>query len=420
MKHIFIVIYFLIALTAAHAQSGDLQQFYTQAMEAHSQGNAAKFYEYILKAHDIHPYHQGILYQAGIAAALNNKKTEAINFLKEALLIQSDFVIDIPELSSLKDTKEFAELKEIKNNASKVIIGSDTALVIKDRSLHLESITASEKEFYGGSIHKRKIIKVENGMVSDFTKEGQDGLTSVFGVKVDEKRKVLWASSSPVEQMEQYNALTPSAVFKYDLKTAKLITKYEPEDSTLQLVLGELAMDKKGNIFASDSKSNLIFKANESTGKLEQFYSSEEFWNLQGITFSEDGDYLFIADYIKGIFRLSLKDMRLILLTKNIDLSLKGIDGLYFYDNSLIAIQNGINPMRVTRYQLNPGQDKLMSYTILDQRHPAFNEPTLASIHNNTLYYVANSQWSGYDKEHKIKPDNSLQDIVVLKVELKK
>ncbi len=419
MKSVLIASLLLIAFLPVKSQSNELQQYYTQAMKARGQGDNVKFYENIIKAHDIHPYHQGILYQAGIAAALNNKKTEALKFLKEAILIQSDFVIDIPELNSLKGTKEFEQLKEIKKNASKVITTSDTAFVIKDRSLHLESITASEKDFYGGSVHKRKIIKVENGTVKDFTKSGQDGLCSVFGIKVDGKKKILWASSSPMEEMENYNALQPSAVFKYDLRTGKLIKKFEPENPSLQLVLGDLTMDKKGDVYTSDSKSNLIFKVNESTGKLEQFYSSDEFRNIQGITFSDDGNYLFIADYVKGIFRLSMKDMKLTLLTKDFDLSLKGVDGLSYYNNSLIAIQNFIKPMRVTRYVLNKEQDKLISYTIIDQAHPAFNEPTLGSVYDNTFYYVANSQWSGYDKEHNIKPDNELQDIVILKVDLK-
>jgi len=220
--------------------------------------------------------------------------------------------------------------------------------------------------------------------------------------------------------MENYNALQPSAVFKYDLRTGKLIKKFEPENPSLQLILGELTINTKGDVYTSDSKNNLIFKVNESTGKLEQFYSSDEFWNIQGITFSDDGNYLFIADYVRGIFRLSIDDMKLIQLTKDFDLSLKAVDGLSYYNNSLIAIQNFIKPMRVTQYRLNKEQDKLISATIIDQAHPAFNEPTLGSVYDNTFYYVANSQWSGYDKEHNIKPDKDLQDIVVLKVDLKK
>jgi hypothetical protein len=74
--------------------------------------------------------------------------------------------------------------------------------------------------------------------------------------------------------------------------------------------------------------------------------------------------------------------------------------------------------MRVTRYTLNPGRDKLISYAIIDRKHPAFNEPTLGCVYRDTFYYVANSQWSGY-RDQKIKPVDELQDIVILKAKLK-
>jgi hypothetical protein len=223
-----------------------------------------------------------------------------------------------------------------------------------------------------------------------------------------------------MEEMENYNSRLPSAVYKYDLNSGKLLKKFLPENPSLPLVLGDLTLSKKGEVYVSDSKSNLIFKVNESNGKLEQVFSSDDFWNLQGITFSDDDKFLFVSDYIKGVYRLEIDKMELIQLTKSFDLSLKAIDGLSFYKNTLIAIQNGIKPIRVTQYTLNKENDSLISYEILDQNNPAFNEPTLGCVYDNTFYYVANSQWSAYDKDHNIKPASELQDIVILKTDLKR
>lgn len=420
MQKILYSFFLLIISLGAVAQSNELQRYYAQAMQAFQEGNHAKFYESIMKAYELNPHHQGILYQAGIAAALNNKKTEAIQYLKEAVLMQSDFTLNIPELKSLNGMPEFEKLKKLQQEISKPVIKSDTAFILKDRSLHAESVIAGEEEgvFYLGSIHKRKIVKVINGVSSDFTKEAQDGLGSVFSVKVDMKKKALWACSSPMPEMKDFNATLPSAVFRYDLKTGKLVKKYLPENPSMNLILGDLAINKKGEVFVSDSRNNLIFKVNEFNGKLEQIYSSEDFINIQGITFSDDGKFMFIADYVKGIFRLEMDGLKLILLPAGFDTSLKSVDGLSYYHNTLIAIQNGIKPMRVTRYILNDRQDKLTAFEILDQAHPAFNEPTLGCINGTTFYYVANSQWSGYDNEHHIKPDAQLQDPVVLKINL--
>jgi hypothetical protein len=419
MRHFTWILAFWITSHLA-AQNNQLQEYYTQAIQAFKAGEKEKFYTLILKAHEIHPYHQGILYQAGIAAAMNNRREEAIRYLKEAILIQSDFLLGIPELAVLNGDPEFEMLKKLREEESKVIVRSDTAFVITERSLHIESIAPGEANgiFYCGSIHKRKIIKITNGVAEDFIREGQDGLCSVFGIKSDPGKKVVWVSSSPMPEMKDYDRSLPSAVYAYDMRSGKLIQRYLPENPASELVLGDLVLSGKGEVYASDSRNNLIFRVNQSSGKLEQFYSSDNFWNIQGITLSDDGKYMFIADYVKGIFRLELDKPELVHVSKSFDLSLKGIDGLTFYNNSLIAIQNNVNPMRVTRYTLNPGRDKLISYTIIDRKHPAFNEPTLGCVYRDTFYYVANSQWSGY-RDQKIKPVDELQDIVILKAKLK-
>lgn len=47
------------------------------------------------------------------------------------------------------------------------------------------------------------------------------------------------------------------------------------------------------------------------------------------------------------------------------------------------------------------------------------NEPTQGAVVGDKLYYVATSQWGGYDEKHQLKPDAELKDIVILKYNLK-
>lgn len=218
--------------------------------------------------------------------------------------------------------------------------------------------------------------------------------------------------------MPDFNDTTSprAAVYKYDIKTGKLLAKYEPADQSKTYVLGDMALNSKGEVYVSDSKNSFIFRVDESKKVLEQFYSDEQFWNIQGITFSGDDKYLYVADYIKGIFRLEVKPRYLTQLECKLDVSLKGIDGLLFYENSLIAIQNGVKPLRVTRLTLTKTGDSVVGFTLLESNHPAFNEPTNGAIAGNHLVYVANSQWSGYDSQNQPKPDSQLQDIVVLRL----
>jgi hypothetical protein len=133
---------------------------------------------------------------------------------------------------------------------------------------------------------------------------------------------------------------------------------------------------------------------------------------------SEDQGDLFIADYVKGLYKLDLSNKSLVKVEPDFEASIKAIDGLTFHKNGLIAIQNGIVPMRVTKYHLGGNKKVLSSYQVIDAGHPAFNEPTIGCVSKNTYYYVANSQWSGYTADHKLKPEDQLQDTIILSVDL--
>jgi sugar lactone lactonase YvrE len=421
MKNFLIVILMLSAI-AGTAQSDSLYYYYNQAKAAHENKDEALYYRMIKQSYKLHPYHPSVLYHLAMAASVNDDDSEAIEYLRKAVHTNADINLDRPEFDKIKSSEGFLQIKKLKDDLLVPIVQSDTAFVIEDKTLHIESIAAGEKPntFYCGSIHKKKIIRTDGkGNFSDFTTSGEYGLTSVFGLKVDKTKNLLWACSSPMEEMENYDSTSMSGVFKFDLKTGKLIAKFIPEPNFKSFVFGDLTLDKSGNVFVSDSKNNIIFRINESTWKFEPFFTSTEFWNLQGITFSEDGQFLFIADYIKGLYRLEVKSKSLLRLKTDFDVSVKSIDGLTFYKNSLIAIQNSIYPMRVTQYFLNSKSDGLKGYRIIDRKHPAFNEPTIGTADGDSFFYVANSLWSGYDDQHSLKPDDQLQNVVILKSELK-
>jgi hypothetical protein len=375
----------------------------------------------MVEANKLHPYHQGIQYQLGLAAALVGKNAEAISILKKAILTNADFVIENNlDLKNINGLKEFQTLIELQKKWKEPIINSDTAFTITDRQLHVEGIDYDKKSntFYLGSIHKRKVIKVDSkGNASYFCPSEIDGMTSVFGLKVDAKRNLLWVCSSPMPEMQNFDSTARSAVFKFDLSTGTLlqkfpISKYEPDG-----VFGDLILNSKGQPFISDGKNNKIFIVNEA-GKLESIFSSGEFWNIQGMAFNNDEKFLYISDYIKGVFRLNRSSKVLEQINCSLDVSLKGIDGLYYVDNSLIAIQHGVNPFRVTRYYLNKEGNTITRFEVLEKNHPAYGEPTLGVLSDNNFFYIANSQWGGYDKDHQPKLPELLNDIVILRSKL--
>ena len=422
IRYHFITLMLFFCISAC-AQQQDYRYFYAEADKAYREKNYKHFYELIHKANDLHPYHQVILYKTGIAAALNNFPGEAVLYLKRALLVDAGFDLLHPDLAALTGRKDFAGLITLQQELNRPIVQSDTAFIIRDRQLHAEGIAFDSQtgSFYIGSIHKRKIVRVDaSGLEHDFTNSGAAGMTSVFGLKADVKHHLLWACSSPMEEMENYDAELPSFVFRFNLSNGKLEQTFAAPAEVKGSIFGDLQLGPKGGIYISDSRNNIVFIVNEQKNSLDKYFDWPEFRNIQGITFSDNGQYLFIADYITGLYRLDVKTKTLTRVTCDAEVSLKGIDGLTYYKGSLVAVQNGVNPLRVTRYYLNPEKNEIDRYEILDRAHPSFGEPTLGTLAGDTFYYIANSQWAGYDDDHTIKPSEQLHDIVILKSDLSK
>jgi len=68
------------------------------------------------------------------------------------------------------------------------------------------------------------------------------------------------------------------------------------------------------------------------------------------------------------------------------------------------------------QFFLDKNFNKVIDHKIIEKANPLFNEPTLGVVVNHKeFYYIANSQWKGYNKDFSIFPLDKLQEIVILK-----
>lgn len=303
---------------------------------------------------------------------------------------------------------------------------SRVAFKINEPDLIPEGIAydSRTKTFYVGSTYLRKIVSIdEKGAVKNFTEEAQDGLRGVLGMRVDEKRRVLWAISShaglamPLKNGDR-DCIGCSEVFKYDLNTGKLVEKYTLSNKPDQHFLNDLVVNSNGDVYITDTVRGAVYFISSGSKKLTEFLTLEKTSYPNGIDLSDDEKRLFIATNGK-IVTVDLKSRKTFDLTMMTDTKSGIIDGLYFYKNSLIAIQPFDAGKTLVRYYLNQKQDAVIKTTIIEASHSLFNQPTTGTIAGSDFYYFANSQLQPFRR--LFQQDGSfdkskLSDIFILKI----
>ena len=412
-----------LVTTPSFAQSDqkDGRYYEAQARKAYQEKNYQSFLDNMKLASELRPNHPRLMYNLAVAYALNGKATEAMTLLrKEAAMGLVLPVANDSDFSSLKTFPEFdSVIKQFEQNKAPKI-SSVPAFSVQEKGLVPESVAYDEEAsvFYLSSVYKRKILAVmKTGETKVFASEA-DGLWSVMGMKVDRARHALWVCTTAHPQMSNFvtEDKGKTALIKFDLKTGKIIARYSPSDTTKPHWFGDLAINSAGDAFATDSVTPAVYVVRHDANRLETLLEGLPFVSPQGLDFTPDQKQLFVADYSKGVFVVDLKTKKVSDIAA--DFTLLGIDGLYYYKGSLIAVQNGVNPNRVIRLSLAKDLARFDKFETIEANNPVFDEPTLGVVVKDSFYFVANSQWGAIDEKGQLAPVEKLKDPTVLKVKL--
>jgi len=267
-----------------------------------------------------------------------------------------------------------------------------------------------EKNFYVSSTYKRKIIKIDaSGKASNFTQEAQDGFYGVVGMRVDAKRRLLWAAHGNVGfGMPMKNLDTThigfSGINKYDLTTGKLVKTYLLKKPDEQHFLNDLTLDTNGRVYATNTRTQAIYTIDPKKDELELFLQLPDGHFPNGIDITPDNKYLFLTMYAdpKGIFgRIDIAAKKF----QPIDLPAQwqaGSDGLYFYNNSLIAILPEENSTdTIAQYILDTSMLKVVDAKMLVSGNPLLSQASTGVIVGNQMYFVATSNLQLFRKKYE-------------------
>jgi sugar lactone lactonase YvrE len=290
------------------------------------------------------------------------------------------------------------------------------AFRLKDRKLIPEGIAydAKSMRFFLGSSLGKIIATDAQGDARDFSSP-DDKLDFVLGLAVDAERGHLYAVSTngflDAAKRERRNEIV-----RYDLKKGRLLDRFPAADA---MQLNDLAVAADGTLYVTDSMDGSLFRKKPDEKALTRLGTKGGLRGVNGVALSKDGA-LYVA-ISTGIARVDLATGTPTRLPQPDNVATGGIDGLYWHEGALFAVQNVTNPGRVVRIDLAEEGNRIAGVTVLQSHHhPDFAQPTTGAIANDALYVIANSHVGHHQPDGTIKNPEALKEPTVIAVPLQR
>ena len=322
---------------------------------------------------------------------------KALALLKESLATGECFDPSGSEmLAPLRSNPEFAELTQQAQKLFPPVHRAKVAFTVPAKDLFPEGLAydPAMRVFYMGSMHRRKIVRItENGEVSDFGKPDLYHLQPIGGVHVDPADHSLWAASDPDDAHG-------SELYHFDAQ-GKLLERYSPPGAGRH-DLNDLVLYRSSAIYVTDTDANLTYRFDRKTHLFTPLNLPRPQLFPNGITLSGDSTRLYIADWL-GVIAVDLRGNRAREVDPGEHNTLCGIDGLYWYKNSLIGVQSA-GTYRVVRWFLSTDGLDVRARRVLEKGTPLVRSPTTGAIRGSGFYYMANTGIDNYDDGKIVDP----------------
>ena len=354
------------------------------------------------------PNNSEYMYQLVIAHALLNDKPAAYALMLE--MQQSGLAYDFSlrdDVDNIRGTEAFDYINDLMKMASEPLGESESVFTLPESVVIPQAIAwdESRQSFLVATVADGSIYAVsESGELNQLLKaDNENGMWAIFGLLVDQQRNRLWVTSAATGAFSGFEPTDRgrSALFEFNLETLELIRRYPVPVDGRSHVLGSMALGPEGDIYIVDRALPMIYGKAAGEEKLKAEVAFRDMISMRGIAIKADGSLLYVADREMGIAVVDVKGKRAGKVAIPDTLNIGGIDGLYFWNNHLIVIQNGIKPQRVMRLELDQSGTKVSSVRPLAVAQPEFDFPSFGTLKGKNLYYFANSHTAGGDGVNK-------------------
>jgi len=409
---------FLLLLAMACQQA--LADSYTDAraemVGAYQQADFGAMREAAGKALAARPGYPGALFNLALAQVLDDDPAASMATLRDLLAVGIDFnVAGIPEFAPLRELLEWGDYAAAVERLYEPAGFAEVVATLETPDFIPEGIAAdADGNFYLGSIRHGQLVRL--GEEPEVLSTNANGHWSVFGMRFDGDGG-LWFASAAVPQLEEVgDDLGKSGLFRLDLDNGEISEHCLLPDSDAEQVLGDLVLARNGKVYTTDSLAGVVYVHEPGSDVFEVLVDRGVFGSPQGLALDAAEEYLYVADYVGGLFRVALATGNIEKLAISANASDYGIDGLYRYGDELIVIQNGIRPHRVVGMTLADDGLSIVDARTLASNLEEFDEPTLGFVRADDFYFVANSHWNRFDRDNGL--PNGLTGPIILRLPL--
>ncbi len=326
--------------------------------------------------------------------------------LKEGFDPEGDHVF-----SKLKNNHDYALMVSEVQGEYPLVRNTRLAFTIPEQYLIPEGLAVDLRRhlFYVGSLYLGKIVRVAApDSIVDFVDAAQYKLRSICGMKVGSSDGDLWANTCPYDGIG-------SELTHFDAR-GRMIEHFSVDTPSPHL-FNDLVLRQSEGIYLTDSLADQVFRFDRRSHAFTPLKFSRSLYYPNGIAISDDGKWLYVSDAF-GTLQYDFETHRSHEVQPGTYTTVSGFDGLYWYHNSLIGIQNSLGSPRVARFRLSDDGLRVTGGAILENRSDFVSSPTTGAVDGSRFYFMANTHIDNL-REGKIVDEKQLEPVKIGVLELR-
>ena len=398
---------------AGGAEASNWQFQWRAATAARAAGDWSGARAHLLRVRDLIGEAPGVSYALARAAARLGERDEALarlaDYAKSGLT--RDALTD-PDFAGLLGDSAFVSLVTRILENSRPVERATVAHTFADTNALIEDVAhdARRGRYFGTSIVRGVVYEVASGGAERvFAKSPHGTGRGFYAAAVDARRELLWVSEAATPTCEGWAEADShrTGLVAFSLGDGRVARHVDVVPDGGPHLLGDLCVGPDGTVYVTDGPAGALLRLRPGATALETLVPAGGFGGPQAPALSPDGRRLYVADYGRGIAIVDLKTRAVSWLAYPPGIGLQGTDGLTAIPGALIAVQNGVRPLRVMRFALDATGTRVAGQSVVESGTERLGEPTHGVVAGSDYVFLANTGWDrvGADQKLAARPD---------------